>query len=92
MTGKDEVVSALKEVVDPHTNQDVYGMGLIEDIQVNDGEATLVFRPSSPFCPLGVQLAQAIKDKVEGMEGINKARVTVKGHVQEEQITQKLCE
>jgi metal-sulfur cluster biosynthetic enzyme len=91
MVEKEIVVKALKEIIDPHTGISVYDMGLIKDLEVKDGEVSLTFVPSSPFCPLGVQLSMQIKEKLEGIEGVTKVKVRVSGHVQEKELNEMLC-
>ena len=91
MVEKDTVIKALKEIIDPHTGISVYEMGLIKDLEVSDGEVSLTFVPSSPFCPLGVQLSMQIKQKLEAVEGVTKVKVRVSGHVQEKELNEMLC-
>ncbi|NOZ58111.1 MAG: iron-sulfur cluster assembly protein [Euryarchaeota archaeon] len=91
MVEKEAVVKALKEIIDPHTGISVYDMGLIKDLEVKDGEVSLTFVPSSPFCPLGVQLSMQIKEKLEKVEGVTKVKVRVSGHVQEKELNEMLC-
>lgn len=86
MATEKEIISRLKEVIDPHTNISVYDMGLISELKVKKNSVSLTFRPTSPFCPLGVQLAQSIKRRLESMRGVAKANITVIGHVHEDQI------
>jgi metal-sulfur cluster biosynthetic enzyme len=92
MTTQKEVIEALRDIVDPHTNLNVYDMGLISDIKVSKGSVTLTFRPTSPFCPLGPQLAQNIKRRLRDVKGVQKANVKVVGHVWEEHINKSLKE
>ncbi|MEE9528469.1 MAG: iron-sulfur cluster assembly protein [Dehalococcoidia bacterium] len=91
MVTQEEVVEKLKTIIDPHTGQSMYDMNLISDIEVKEEEVTLTFEPSSPYCPIGVQLAQAIKGGVESIKGVSKAKVTVKGHVMADKINEELC-
>jgi len=86
MTTEKEVISSLKEVIDPHTNISVYEMGLISELKITKGSVSLTFRPTSPFCPLGVQLAQSIKRRLESLKGVSRANITVIGHVHEDRI------
>ena len=87
MDQKDAIVSALKTVVDPHTGMNVYDMGLISEVEVKDGSVvTLTFMPTSPFCPVGVELAKSIRDAVSLVEGITDCQVKVVGHVKAEEI------
>ncbi len=92
MTTEREVISSLKEIVDPHTNISVYDMGLISELKVTKDSVSLTFRPTSPFCPLGVQLAQNIKRRLLGLKGVKKADIKVVGHIQEQMINKTLCD
>ncbi len=87
---KDKIVEKLKGIIDPHTNISLYDMGLISDLEVSDGQVSLTFTPSSPFCPLGVQLAMAIKKGLTSMEEISKVDILVKDFVKAEQLNEML--
>lgn len=88
MVEESRVIEKLKGVIDPHTGQSVYDMGLIEDLAVFDDNIALKFRPSSPFCPLGVQLAESIKKSLK--ELANQVDITVVGYINEEELNNKL--
>lgn len=90
MVTEDQVISILREIIDPHTNTSIYDMGLISDVVVSDDGVSLTFRPTSPFCPLGIQFAMNIKRRLIQLDGVDKAEVTVVGHIQEEYINQEL--
>lgn len=92
MAKEEDVISKLREVVDPHTNINVYDMGLISELKVTKDSVSLTFRPTSPFCPLGVQLAHNIKRRVMSIEGMKKANVKVIGHVHEQMINKSLVD
>ncbi len=90
MTNEEAVIQKLKGIIDPHTGTSVYDMELIADLKVEGETVSLTFIPSSPYCPIGVQLAKAIKDGVESLGGV-KAKVSVRGHVQAELINKMLA-
>jgi metal-sulfur cluster biosynthetic enzyme len=90
MVDESKVVEKLKGVIDPHTGQSVYDMGLIEDLNVSEAGVSLKFRPSSPFCPLGVQLAKSIKAALR--EVAEKVDITVVGYINEEELNKQLRE
>jgi metal-sulfur cluster biosynthetic enzyme len=90
MATEKDVISTLREIIDPHTNLSVYEMGLISEIKVTGKSVSLTFRPTSPFCPLGIQLAQNIKRRLEELEGVRSVDVTIVGHVMEDQINKTL--
>jgi len=93
MPEKKEVIERLKQVMDPETGTDVYSMGLISDIEVQDDSVSLTFTPTSPFCPMGVQLAVNIKKSLAGMDGLEEddIDITVEGHLNSEEINEKLA-
>ena len=90
MSTKEEVIKALKEVIDPHTGTSLYDMNLISDLKVEGDRVSLTFTPSSPYCPLGIELARTLKQKVENLEVVSSCEVTVEGHVQKDQINKEL--
>jgi metal-sulfur cluster biosynthetic enzyme len=73
-----QVHRALSEVVDPETGLDITRMDIIHDVSIGEaGEVSLVFRPSSPVCPMAYALANAIKKKLEGIADISSVRIRV---------------
>lgn len=78
--------------MDPHTGTDVHTMGLISDLKVKDDSVSLIFTPTSPFCPMGIQLAVQIKKAIMEIQGLEEGNidVTIQGHVQAEEINQHL--
>jgi metal-sulfur cluster biosynthetic enzyme len=91
MATEKQVIALLKEICDPHSNISVYEMGLISKLKVTKDSVSLVFRPTSPFCPLGMHLAANIQRRMMSIRGIKKVKVTVVGHVQEAMINETLC-
>jgi len=81
MPTEKQVVDALKEIVDPHSQINVYDMGLISDIKVTKDSVSLTFRPTSQYCPLGIHLSTNIKRRMLALPKVKKADVTVVGHV-----------
>ncbi len=80
----------MKTVVDPHTGMNVYDMGLISDIDVRDDGVYLTFMPTSPFCPVGVELAMSIREAALMVDGINNCTVKVVGHVKADEINRAI--
>ncbi len=89
MTLQEDVIEKLKGIVDPHTNTSIYDMGLISDLKVEGENVSLTFTPSSPYCPLGMQLALAIKNAVRDL-GVANVDVNVTGFVGEKELNEKL--
>ena len=81
MTGESlttDVEEALAKVIDPETGLSIMRMNLIHDLEVNSGGAVnLVFRPSSPLCPMAYALGGAIKKGISSLNGVSSVRIRV---------------
>jgi metal-sulfur cluster biosynthetic enzyme len=66
---KKDVEKALSEIVDPHTGIDIVKMGLVEKIEINEQQKRIyvVFRPTSPYCPITRFFDTRIRDLVKGL-------------------------
>ncbi len=89
---KEKIIEVLKGVIDPETFIDVITMNLIVDLKVKDGVVDVVFRPSAPTCPLGVQLAYSIKHAIKGIEGVKKVNMTVVDFIMAKELNEMLKE
>ncbi|MCS7098407.1 MAG: iron-sulfur cluster assembly protein [Candidatus Methanomethyliaceae archaeon] len=89
---EDKIMEALKEVMDPETGMSVVDMQLISKIEEKEGEIHIEFVPSSPLCPIAFYLAEEIKRVASKVEGVNKVRVSCKGHIMEEEISRLVNE
>jgi metal-sulfur cluster biosynthetic enzyme len=90
MDRRELVEEVLREVIDPHTGVSVYDMGLISELAVNNDAVSLTFMPTSPFCPVGVELAKAIREKILSIEGMKRCDIKVVGHIRADQINKEL--
>lgn len=90
MATEEEVIKKLKGVVDPHTGDNVYDMGMIPELKVKEDTVDLTFTPTTPFCPIGIQLATAIKKAVQTIEDLKEINVKVVGHTQEKELNKML--
>ena len=72
----DRVVDALKTCYDPEIPVDIYQLGLIYDIAINDdSEVTIKMTLTSPACPVAGTLPPEVETKVKGVEGVTKSTV-----------------
>lgn len=62
---RERVVEALKEVYDPEIPIDVYNLGLVYDISIQDAggrpSIKITMGVTSPFCPLTSSIAYAVE-------------------------------
>jgi metal-sulfur cluster biosynthetic enzyme len=92
-TLRQAILKRLSSVIDPETGVDVVRMRLVEALDVDDaGRVSYTFRPSSPFCPLAVSLAIAVKTALAGVPGVTQQTVQVSGYVQADELTEMVNE
>jgi metal-sulfur cluster biosynthetic enzyme len=90
---REAIIRSLRAVIDPETGADVWRMRLVEDLSVSEeGEVRYRFRPSSPFCPLAVPLAQSIKNAISQVPGVTRQTIEVTNYVQAPLLTELLNE
>ena len=74
----DRVIAMIKTCYDPEIPVDVYELGLIYDVDVQDGgHVAVTMTLTSPMCPVAESLPPEIEAKVRSVEGVNEARVEV---------------
>jgi metal-sulfur cluster biosynthetic enzyme len=66
----DEVQEALTNVIDPELGLDFVELGLIYEVEVEDGEVYVTFTLTSPGCPIGPQVTEQIEEFVEELDGV----------------------
>ena len=67
------IVDALKTVYDPEIPVNIYDLGLIYEIKVNDDNSVyLKMTLTNPNCPVADVLPNEVKDAVLHVEGIEK--------------------
>lgn len=66
-----EIINVIKTIFDPEIPVNVYDLGLIYEIDVNEeGKARIVMTLTSPNCPVAESLPEEVHDKVSAIDGI----------------------
>ena len=73
---EEETVKMLKTVFDPEIPVDVYSLGLIYKIDIDDdANVSIDMTLTAPNCPMADFLFEDIRQKVESIEGVKSANV-----------------
>jgi len=73
-----EIIRALKEVYDPEVPVNIYDLGLIYHIGIDDElRASVTMTLTAPNCPVAESLPLEVKEKVASVEGITDASVEI---------------
>jgi len=75
---ENQVVETLMTCYDPEIPVNIYELGLVYNVEVNDaGAAHIKMTLTSPACPVAGSLPQEIEGKIKAIEGITEAKVEV---------------
>lgn len=73
---EERVIMALKTVYDPEIPVDVYELGLIYNVQVNDDASVdITMTLTSPSCPVAESLPEEVRERVAQTSGVANAKV-----------------
>ena len=70
-----EVYEILKSVYDPEIPVNVVDLGLIYDVQVNDGDVYVQMTLTFPGCSMGPHIAQQAEWAIQDLEGVEEVQI-----------------
>ena len=71
---KEKIIDEIKKIYDPELPVNIYDLGLIYDVQVNEKKAKIKMTLTSPNCPVAESLPKEVKEgamQVEGIENVD---------------------
>lgn len=72
---KEQIIEVLKTIEDPELLLDIWFLGLIYSIEIEESVVKIEMTLTSPMCPVGPQLLAEVKNKVAAMPGVEYADV-----------------
>ena len=70
-----DVLDALRHVIDPEIGINVVDLGLVYEVEARDGHVRVVMTMTSPACPLGESISEeagaAIQENVRGVRSVS---------------------
>ena len=79
MPTKDEVVTVLKKCYDPEIPINIYDLGLVYNIDINDsaGRVDVKMTLTAPGCPASAYRGADVKRTIEQLPGVKEASVNI---------------
>ncbi len=72
----EKIVRVLKTIYDPEIPVDIYELGLIYDVFVNeDYEVKILMTLTSPNCPVAESLPQEVNEKVKSLNQVKDSEI-----------------
>ena|SRR3989338_4150960 len=75
MSTREEIIEALKKVVDPELGIDIWTLGLVYEIIPHRNTPKIRMTLTSPMCPYGPQLIADVKHHVGNLVGVKEVEV-----------------
>ena len=74
----EKIVRVLKTIYDPEIPVDIYELGLIYDVFVNqDNDVKILMTLTSPNCPVAETLPVEVEEKVRSLDDLNDVEVEI---------------
>ncbi len=73
---KEDIIEALKNVYDPEVPVNIYELGLIYEINLDDNQnVKIVMTLTTPNCPVAESLPAEVREAAKAIEGVNEVEV-----------------
>ncbi|MEW6454302.1 MAG: SUF system Fe-S cluster assembly protein [Pseudomonadota bacterium] len=74
----DDIIAAIKTVYDPEIPADIYELGLIYKVDIEDDRSVKIdMTLTTPNCPSAAELPQMVENAVSAVNGVSSAKVTI---------------
>ena len=67
---REQVIAEIRKIYDPEIPVNIYDLGLIYDVKVDEKKAKIKMTLTTPNCPVAESLPKEVKDSAMQVEGI----------------------
>jgi len=78
---QEQVLEALKSVVDPDLHRDIVTLGFVQDVRICDGAVAFTIELTTPACPVKDQLKTQAESAVMAIDGVDQVNVKMEARV-----------
>ena len=69
---KQKIIAEIKKIYDPEIPVNIYELGLIYNVSVQDKNVSVKMTLTTPNCPVAESLPKEVKDSIMNVEGVEK--------------------
>ncbi len=80
---EEQVLAALREIIDPDLHRDIVSLGMIKDLRIVGGDVAFTFELTTPACPVRNQFEAAARDAVAAVPGVEHVDVKMSAQVRQ---------
>ena len=75
---ENKIINVLKDIFDPEIPVDIYELGLIYEIKIDDQfHVEIIMTLTSPNCPVAESMPKEVEDKVGEVHGVKSSKVNI---------------
>ncbi len=75
MPEQEQIIDALRTVLDPELNVNIVDLGLVYTVQTREAEVDVEMTLTTPACPAGPEILKSAVGAIEKLDGVSKANV-----------------
>ena len=68
---KEKIIEEIKKIYDPEIPVNIYELGLIYNVSVQDKNVSVKMTLTTPNCPVAESLPKEVKDSIMNIEGVD---------------------
>ena len=76
LISKEEVVKCIKTVMDPEIPVNLFDLGLIYSIKINDNNVVIKMTLTNPNCPVAGQMPENVGKSIHHLDGLKSIEVS----------------
>ena len=69
---KEKVINEIKKIYDPEIPVNIYELGLIYDVSINEKNVKVKMTLTTPNCPVAESLPKEVKESIMEIDGVDK--------------------
>src|SRR5271165_477143 len=81
----DQILEALKVVVDPDLHVDIVTLGFVQDIRIDGESVSLKIELTTPACPVKDLLHEEARSAIAALDGVGSVNIEMTSRVRERQ-------
>ena len=74
---QDQVIDILRTCYDPEIPLNIYDLGLIYDIDINEDLVSVTMTLTAPGCPMAGTVGPEVENRILEIEGVNDSQVDI---------------
>jgi metal-sulfur cluster biosynthetic enzyme len=77
MVDKEQVIEVLKNVMDPEIEYDIWSLGLVYNIDIQESKVKILMTFTSPMCPYGPALMDDVKRQLSAIDDVKEVEIEI---------------